>query len=137
MGKLTDAEILTKVLGALGLTANAFSVKLKYKSAATIYHILNGVNNISDGFIVRVINEFPNINYSFMKTGEGEILLDGELIKNQANLFNINIEEKKQFSPGLEWMNIPEKIDRLIALQAQNNELLKEFIALAKKRESN
>jgi len=134
MGKLSDAEILTKVLEALGLTANAISVKLKYKSPATIYHILNGVNNISDGFIVRVINEFPNINYSFMKTGEGDILLDEESKKNQANLFNINIEENKQFSPGLEWMNIPEKLDRLIELQVENNELLKEFIVLTKKK---
>ncbi len=134
MGKLSDAEILTKVLEALGLTANAFSVKLKYKSPATIYHILNGVNNISDGFIVRVINEFPNINYSFMKIGEGDVILEGDSKKNQANLFNVNIEENKQFSPGLEWINIPEKLDNLIALQVQNNELLKEFIALTKKK---
>jgi hypothetical protein len=128
MGKFTDGNKINVLLEALDLTANAFAVKLKYKSPATVYHIINGINQISDGFINRVITTFPNVNYKFMKEGEGEILLKDQEKINQGNFFNIG-DRKSDFE---EFGNLPAKIDKLISLQTRTNELLEIFLTQKK-----
>jgi hypothetical protein len=51
--KLTDAEILLNVINAVKLTKNGFATKCKYKSAMSIYNILEGRNGISDDMAAR------------------------------------------------------------------------------------
>lgn len=124
MGKYTDGKRITMLLNALDLTANGFAVKLKYKSPATVYHIINGINQVSDGFITRVMTTFPNVSYKFMKEGEGDILLKKEAKTNQGNFFNVS--EKK--SDLEDFVNLPSKIDELISLQSRTNELLEDIL---------
>lgn len=124
MGKLTDGDKINALLGALDLTANAFAVKLKYKSPATVYHIINGINQISDGFITRVVTTFPNVSYRFMKEGEGEVLLKDEAKINQGNFFN-TADRKSDFE---EFGNLPAKIDKLVFMHSRTNDLLEEIL---------
>lgn len=128
MGKFTDGNKINVLLEALDLTANAFAVKLKYKSPATVYHIINGINQISDGFITRVVTMFPDVSYRFMKEGEGEVILKDDAKINQGNFFN-TADRKSDFE---EFGNLPNKIDKLIYLQTRTNELLEIFLTQKK-----
>jgi hypothetical protein len=126
--KLTDGEIVNKVLDALNITANSLVVKLKYKSPATVYHIINGINKISDGFITRTVTTFPNVSYKFMKEGEGDVLLKEDARINPGNFFNV-ADRKSDFE---EFGNLPAKIDKLIYLQTRTNELLEIYLTQKK-----
>lgn len=131
--KLTDSETLLKVIESLDMTINAFATALEYKSAASVYHVINKVNNLSEGMIIRIVNTFPNVNYDFLKKrGEGSPLLEKQDLQHQANLFNIPLRQQKEKSDLFKWGNIPSKLDRLIELQEENNLLLQEFLSKKK-----
>jgi hypothetical protein len=124
MGKLTDSDKVLKVIEALELNVNSFTNKLEYKSPATVAHVVKGVNQLSDGMIVRIINKFTNVNYNFLKNGEGEPLLNEEEKINQTNIFNIG--EPK--SDMLDFIQLPKKINKLIDQQEITNDLLRELL---------
>lgn len=149
---MTDSEKIQRVINALGLTAYSLSIRLNYSSPQTVYHIVNGVNSLSHSFTDRLLNKFPNVNTVFLREGKGEVLLTGEALKNQLNLLNISedylnsneflglkikevtVEEKKNNSSDFisvmsEFSDIPEKLNKLIALQEENNELLKQLLS--------
>ena len=129
MGKLTDSEVILKVIEALGETINSFAVKLEYKSTAAVYHVVNGINFLSEGMMIRIVNTFPQVNYTFMKTrGEkGEPLLSNEEKINQANLFNIPLKNNTTIDLAY-WLLIPGKIDKLLQEQEKTNELLEQIL---------
>jgi hypothetical protein len=72
--RLTDAEILLNVINAVKLTKNGFATKCKYKSAMSIYNILEGRNGISDDMAARITQAFPEVSYNFIQTGRGDVL---------------------------------------------------------------
>jgi hypothetical protein len=84
--KLTDAEILLQIINAVKLTKNGFATRCKYKSAMSIYNILEGRNGISDDMAARITQSFPEVNYNFILTGKGEIL-NAELSGIQRPLY--------------------------------------------------
>ena len=85
---LTDPEILELLLKEIHHTANSLGVVLNYSSSSSIYHILNGVNKISEGFATRVVSKFPNVNYLFLRNGELPILNDEAAAQGQKNVLN-------------------------------------------------
>lgn len=132
--KMTDSEIVTKVIEALDLTVHAFTLKLKY-SASSVYQVIKGRNTLSSSMIERIIHYFPNVNYKFLKDGEGEVLLDDVQRKNQMNLFNIADDNRE----SIDSVGLSEKFNTLIMLQqranelqVQTNEYLKELIQTKK-----
>jgi len=129
MGKLTDGEVILKVIEALGETINSVAVKLEYKSPAAVYHVVNGVNSLSEGMMIRLVNTFPQVNYAFMKTRgeEGEPLLSNEDKINQANLFNIPIKTNPTIDL-VQWMQMPGKLDKLLEEQEKTNKFLEEIL---------
>ena len=129
MGKLTDGEVLSKVFEALGESINSAAVKLEYKSPASVYHVINGVNSLSEGMMIRIVNTFPQVNYGFMKSrGEqGEPLLTEEDKINQANMLNIPLKSNTAIDL-FHWLQMPHKLDKLIKEQERTNELLEEIL---------
>lgn len=123
---LTDGQKIQAVLDELQITANHLSKKLDYKSPAAIYHVLEGRNSLSVGMMEKIITKFSNVNFSFLKTGEGKILLSESEMQNQMNFFNIASATKE--NPLQAFADIPSKLDELIQLQAEGNELLREFL---------
>jgi len=111
-------------------SANSFINKLGYKSPTTVYHVLNGVNSVkglSDTMKDRIVRTFPNVSYEYLGSGEGPILLEGNELKNQLNFFNI-VSPEQQINPFVQFGMIPEKLDRLIELQEETNNLLKSIL---------
>lgn len=91
MGKeLTDGEILSNILEELNYSANKFAIKLGYKSSSSIYHILNGENNISTDMAKNIVEVFPKVNFLYVTMGELPILLDNSHSIGQNNFFESN-----------------------------------------------
>lgn len=88
--KPSDAEILSNVLQALDITANKLAVKAEYKSASSVYHILNGENNISSQFAEKVVELYPQVNILYLIRGEEPIILDRGPSIGQSNFYNHN-----------------------------------------------
>ena len=83
-----DSVRLTTVLDLLHITGNKLSKILNYKSAASVYHVLEGRNNLSPAMIEGIIKEFPEISYTFLKTGQGQPRLSTDADRqSQRNLF--------------------------------------------------
>lgn len=84
--KLEDSEILRGLLNKLDISADKFRKKLGYKSAATMGLILKGQNNLSDDMIDRIIKNYPNISYWYLKKGKSPIILEEKLSENQMSI---------------------------------------------------
>ena len=115
MKAIEDNERLGRVIEALDETANSISGKLGYSSSGSIYHVLNGINNLSKGMIERIVSTFPNVNYKFLKEGIGEPLLNDDELQTQLNLFN-KVAEAPEVTVAKKMLSIPDKLDRIIKL---------------------
>jgi hypothetical protein len=109
---MTDADIMAKLLHELRYSALAFSKKLEYKSHSSIDHILKGKNQISESLMDKIIKDFPEVNYWFLKKGQMPIILDEKLKQNQANLFGTL--ESKPLNYDLEVLNTLKRIEGLL-----------------------
>lgn len=67
-----QGQRLLWVLSSLNVTPYKFSKDLGYKSPDTIYHIINGKNQMSNGFLEKVGKSTYKINPEWLKTGRGE-----------------------------------------------------------------
>jgi hypothetical protein len=85
---IADSKRLQTIIDRLQTSGNKLSKVLGYKSPASVYHVLEGMNNLSSGMIERIVKEFPQVNYLYLKTGQGEpILTDKAKQTAQQNLF--------------------------------------------------
>jgi hypothetical protein len=84
--KIADSEILRGVLNALDIPADKFRKKLEYKSAATMGLILKGQNNLSDDMIDKIIKNYPQVSYWYLKKGRLPIILEEKLSQNQMSI---------------------------------------------------
>ena len=76
--KLTDSEILSNVINALRLNPNSFNNRLGYNSKATVPHVINGLNSLSDDMITGIVNSFEDVNEESLKYGKEPILFNRE-----------------------------------------------------------
>jgi hypothetical protein len=92
---LSDAKRLQIVLDHLHLSGNRLSKILKYKSAASIYHVLEERNSLSPKMIEGIIQKFPSVSYKFLKSGKGEpIISNVQEQKAQKDLFTTLLGEE-------------------------------------------
>ena len=68
-------EVIIKLLDYSKLNVKQFSEKLGMKRGQAIYDIMSGkTRRISEKLANQIISEFPEINRSWLLTGEGEML---------------------------------------------------------------
>ncbi len=111
---IPDSEIINSVIGALqskykDINAKTLASNLGYKTPMSIYHITRGVNSISEDMIERIIKNYPEVNYFFLKKGEGSPLKEENAIL-QKNLFDPNRSIKKQ---EIDLNELPVKINEM------------------------
>lgn len=127
--KLTDSEIMIKLLDRLRYSANAMSKKLKVTPSA-IYHIMNGQNSISNDMAYKIIDLFPEVNYMFLKKGEEPILISRALPSQS--------KAESQISVPMSFDNIPSMLkeikNTLEASQVEN--LLRKLLEIEEKKQS-
>ena len=73
---LSDAQRIQNLLEYTRLNGKNFAIRIGLSHPDSIYHILRGRNGISDKMAERIIMAFPEVNRSWLLSGEGEMLQD-------------------------------------------------------------
>ena len=78
-------EIIIKLLDYSKLNVKQFSEKLGMKRGQAIYDVISGkTKRISEKLANQIISEFPEINRTWLLTGEGDMLKNTAIADNQA-----------------------------------------------------
>lgn len=111
---ITDSEKMKELLNALNMSAHSLSVKLEYKSPASVYHVLNGVNTMSNGMARRIVDYIPNVNLEFLKNAKLPVILSGNELEMQMNVLNKTDENKtSEFYMFKRLMEVPSRLDNI------------------------
>lgn len=117
-------EIIVKLLEHSKLNVKQFSEKLGMKRAQAIYDIMSGkTKRISEKLANQIISEFPEINKTWLLTGEGEMLKKSASAKNHS--VSIAGEEIKENNIHV---NTDDTIARLIAEVAAQRKVTEKII---------
>lgn len=90
---LSNAQRIQNLLEYTRLNGKNFAIRIGLSHPDSIYHILRGRNGISDKMAERIIMAFPEVNRSWLLSGEGEMLQDK---KPQVALFTPERTRLKQ-----------------------------------------
>lgn len=114
MENITDDKKLETVLNALGKSAHAFSKEMGYKSPASVYHILNQVNSLSQAMKDRILKVYPNVNALFLSDDSKlPVLLSGPELQTQMNLHNIPTIDSQGFMLFKKFLDLPNRLDKI------------------------
>tara|TARA_R100000687_G_C6397763_1_gene140334 strand:- start:319 stop:804 length:486 start_codon:yes stop_codon:yes gene_type:complete len=78
-------EVLAELLNHLKISANKFAFEIGLNANTAIYHVKNGRNNISPELAKKITKRYPELNYNWLLTGEGE-MKKGEAAASEAEL---------------------------------------------------
>lgn len=108
---MTDSERIKAVIDYAKMTTNEFSTSLGWERAMNLYNILNGKTNISVRVCNRICKKYPEINYTWLLTGDGNMLasIHDDTIKPNLPILNNNINSNFE-------LMTPERFDRLLDL---------------------
>jgi transcriptional regulator with XRE-family HTH domain len=125
-------ERIIELMKYLNLNKNSFSEEIGMSSNVTIGRIINEKRTPNPSTLQKIINRFPQVNYDWLLTGEGEMLKNNQQIgdishstvvganvngngnKITHNDFADMIELQKGYQDLLKRKD--EQIDRLIGL---------------------
>lgn len=108
--KLSDKEIIQNVMDSLGIKSPEFAKELELSSVTSIYNIKNGVHGISNEMINKIITKYPEVNYLYLKRGQGTPLRNqGADTTIQKNLFSKTTKEITLH----DLLKMPEKLEKL------------------------
>lgn len=91
-------EVIIKLLDYSKLNVKQFSEKLGMKRGQAIYDIMSGkTRRISEKLANQIISEFPEINRSWLLTGEGEMLKNTSAVaeNHSVSIAGTEIKENK------------------------------------------
>lgn len=102
----SDSYIINIISDELNLSLVQISEKAKIKSG-TLYRISSGTNRFSTNTMNKIMNAFPNINYSFLIRGEGHPTREGKQLTNQNNVLGREneIDLQKEIFASLALLN--------------------------------
>lgn len=116
---LSGKEVLEKVLEHLGLTPAAFANKIGLSRPQAIYDIQKGkTSSVSTRMALKIVSVFPELNYSFLMSGEGEMIKDPKTqhnaIPHQITQFvNVPIVTVRSFASYLRGYGDEEYVESL------------------------
>lgn len=113
--QISDSEIMINVLDALDLNAKQLAEKLKFNSHNTVYNVTKGKSGISNDMMNRIMTEFPEISYLYLKKGQGEPLRTGPAVTMQKNILGIRQKESEMpdFINIREYLKLPAIVSQL------------------------
>lgn len=118
-------EVILKLLDYSKLNAKQFSEKLGMKRGQAIYDIISGkTKRISEKLANQIISEFPEINRTWLLTGEGEMLKNTSAVA-ESHSISIAGEEIKENKINV---NADETIAMLIAEVAAQRRLTEKVL---------
>lgn len=86
--KLTDAEILEKIIFELHTNKHTFAKKLGYSHGAFIYQVTKGEKAFPDKLKTKILAMYPEVNVDFIENGIGPVLMQKYSEKQAMNNLN-------------------------------------------------
>lgn len=83
---MTDPEIIIKVINFLGISKRRFALEIGFKTADTVYNIINKKHGITRKTAKMITTRYSNISYDFLITGKGDVTITGEMPKEDLDL---------------------------------------------------
>ena len=83
------AKRLQKIIDFYGLSATAFSDKIEF-NRSTISHLLSGRNKPSLDFIIKVVQEFPEVELYWLINGKGSFPTTTSIPEKNTSANNMN-----------------------------------------------
>lgn len=103
------SERLQKVIDFYNLSASGFADKIGVQRS-NISHILSGRNKPSLDFVMKVLNEFPEVELYWLLNGRGSFPFEPKTKKVQQPIANADISKIEPFSKT----NISKPIERIV-----------------------
>ena len=72
---MEDKNRLVEILKHIGLKKNTLAKELGYTNGSVFYQIETGRNGISTSLARKITNKYPEINYEWILTGKGTMLV--------------------------------------------------------------
>jgi peptidoglycan hydrolase CwlO-like protein len=118
-------ERINEIMQFFKMKKSDFSKKIGLDNYSTIARIAAGEYKPSYEVLNRIVNSFPEINPSWLLTGEGEMLNDQTMIQEPKFEYHKLIAEKEKI---IEWLNreLIDKREMIRHLQNVNNHLIEE-----------
>lgn len=117
--KVNYAEILDNLLSYLQMNASQLSDELGYKSKSSLYQIKNEGKEISPQMARRICQKYPEINFMYLATGEGELINATNDLSTQLNMLQ---------QPTLTLLDIPMLLQQQNEILQQQTEILQEIL---------
>lgn len=107
-------RVINELLTHLKSNPSRLAKELGYSSNVKIQHIKSGRNGISTEVAADIVNKFPNINYDWLLTGKGDMIIseDKSIESNDVVIDDLPINQQ------------------LIIIKNQNEELRRELLEL-------
>lgn len=124
---MTDSERIKELKKFTGLNFSKLAEEIGLNTVQTLYDIKNGKHGISKEVAEKIQARYLNISVAWLLTGEGEMLVDNQVIQNNQNGDNIHghsVTVNKTEKDYLEIIKMQaeqlsksqEQIDRLISI---------------------
>ncbi len=89
----SSQQVLNDLLDYLKISANKLALEIGLKANTAIYHVKNGRNNLSAELANKITSRYPEINYSWLLTGDGEMLNTGSQKGQKKEMFSQEVNE--------------------------------------------
>jgi transcriptional regulator with XRE-family HTH domain len=117
-------ERIIKLMEYLNLNKNSFSEEIGMSSNVTIGRIINEKRNPNPTTLKKIVERFPQINYDWLKAGQGEMIMNEQKSENNSGIGiignNVNGGSINDHKIVLEMIELlrkkDEQIDRLISV---------------------
>ena len=87
---MTDSERIRELKKFTGLNFRKLAEEIGLNTVQTLYDIKNGKHGISKEVAEKIQARYLNISIALILTGEGEMLVDNQVIQNNQNGDNIH-----------------------------------------------
>lgn len=126
----SNIGILKQLREALNMLQDEFARNLGYSQAA-ISSYERGVKKMSDKFIRKVIRTFPQVNITFLKTGDGEMFIP---VPNPLHNMDLKIYAGRDVKKGSITVNknLPDCMKELELTMKENESLRREIESMTR-----
>ena len=74
--KKSFPEIMLAIISHAKMSRRAFGISIGHSSGTMVDNVINGRNGISAGLARKITNKYPEINYEWILTGRGTMLVE-------------------------------------------------------------
>ena len=126
---MTFGQRIKQYIDYKGVSVRSFEMKSSLKNGA-IYRVIKNGTSLNGDSITSLSKEWKDLNLNWLMKGEGEMLMDPQVVNEPSSEYNKIAAEEDELSWCKEALK---RADEHIALQKDMIDTLKELIEMQKK----